>query len=160
MRSAARQRLDELLEVSAVIALRIVGVVVELGSAGIERHEQRFMEPAPVGDRLRVRLLGEHVGVAVGGLEGRQRAHHGGAMRARHERREGDGALDVSMLVQRIEGDPPQHRIGDLSGSLTPVAKPAVDARKNRQPVAQRRIDERRAQRGAFTRRRRHIARS
>ena len=142
--------INQLLEISAVIPLWIVCVVVELRGAGVQRHEQRFMEPAPVRDGLDVGLLGEHVGVAVGGLEGRQRAHHSSPVRAWRERCECHRALDVPVLVQRIERHLPEHRIGNLPGSAPPVAKPAADARKDREPITQRRIEKRGSQSDTF----------
>ena len=153
---------DELAQVAAVVALRMHLVVVGLRGAGVgcrlERLGQRFVQAAPVRDRVLVGLLGEQVGVVVGGLEGHQRAHHRATMGAWSERGECGGALDIGALAQRVDPEPPQRRIGDLLGTTLPVAHSTAHARKDGQPVAQGSVDERGGQCETLTDRRRHGA--
>jgi hypothetical protein len=62
------------------------------------------------------------------------------------ECRECRSALDVAALAQGVERDPPKRRVGDLPGTVLPVSESAVDAWKDRQPIAQRGIDKRGSQ--------------
>ena len=134
---------DDLPQIAAVLALRIVGVVVHVRCIRVERDEQRLVQPPAVGGRLGARLLTEHVQVVVGRLQTHHRARRRATVAARHERRERGRALDVAPLALGLQRRAAQQWIGDLQRARAAAAALGADARKHPQPVAPRSAGER-----------------
>jgi hypothetical protein len=97
----------------------------------IQRDEQSFVQATAATDWIGVRLLGEHVQIVVGRLEGDQRTNHMVAVRSRNERGEPGGALAVTALALSFQCQATQNRIGYRVGFVTPLRKLTADAWKN-----------------------------
>ena len=61
--------LDDLAEIPVVVVLGVVLVVVRVRRRGVQRDEQRLVQPPRVGCRVGAGLLGEQIEVVVGRLK-------------------------------------------------------------------------------------------
>jgi hypothetical protein len=134
---------DERIEIAAVVALRVVPVVVDRAGVRRDRGCQRPVQLQAVENWILDWLLGESVEVVERHLECNGRPHNGGNVNQRHEGREDGGRLRVEALVaQLLERTAPQDRIRNRTGTTLPHAQFVSGSRDDCQAVAREAIDQ------------------